>query len=158
MLERIYEQSSQIVDMFMTLEKNIISERQGKDKDTIAKEGYAEIPKDAKPEPHLDSRTWNNDIDRYTMNTIDDLDLEPDQLSLIRKAWEIGTQKIVLQTVIEIDGDVTTYISKNFKDNFDNKVMKIHNDSITISTSFWSSLVKTISEMVGETFKTIIGK
>ncbi len=85
---------------------------------------------------HLDSEIWNNDIDRNRMVKIDDLDLTPDQITLARKAWEIGTEQIVLQIVMQLDGDVTTRISEGFAKNPNPTILKIHNDSIVVSTGF----------------------
>lgn len=62
------------------------------------------------------------------MNEIEDLDLTAEQVALIHKAWDVGTERIVLQTVIQIDGDVTTRISKRFAKNPDNTILQIHND------------------------------
>ena len=165
-LERIQEQSSGIVGIFHQLRESV--------KDKIGKTaGYSDVPEPVKikiledmknkgelepAKSHRESEMWNNDIDRQRMNEIEDLNLRPEQIALIRKAWEIGTEKIVLQTIIQIDGDVTTRISKHFSKNPDDTVLHIHNDSISISTEFWSTLVKTLTEIAGRTFKTIFGK
>ena len=165
-LERIQEQSSEIVGIFYQLKESV--------KDKIGKiGGYSDVPEHVKREiledmknkgelkpvdPHRESEMWNNDIDRQRMNEIEDLSLTTEQITLIRKAWEIGTERIVLQTVIQIDGDVTTRISKHFSKNPDDAVLHIHNDSISTSTEFWSTLVKTLTEIAGKAFKAILGK
>lgn len=151
MLERIQYQSSQIVGMFKILQQNARD-----------KTGYAEppeplkkedLPKSKKIKPaesHPKSKLWNNDIDRQRMNEINDLDLTPDLVTLIRKAWEIGTEKIVLQTVIQLDGDITTRISESLANAPNKTIFQIHNESIETSTKFWFNLVKALGEMVSK--------
>ena len=97
-LERIQEQSSGIVGIFYQLRESV--------KDKIGKTaGYSDVPEPVKIEiledmknkgelkpvkSHRESEMWNNDIDRQCMNEIEDLSLRPEQIALIRKAWEIG--------------------------------------------------------------------
>ncbi len=162
MLQRIEDQSSQMVDIFKSLEAKV--------KDQVEKSGYRGAPaamsrsrllsdpgQTRAPEDR-DSQMWNNDIERTTMNNVDDLDLTPQQVGRIRKAWEIGTEKIQLQTVIQIDGDVTTRISESFLKNVDKTLLAIHNDSIATSTGFWNSLVRTLSEMAGQAVRQVFGR
>jgi hypothetical protein len=164
MLERIQYQSSQIVGMFKVLEQ------QAKDKTVSGIPGYGSPPElrkieelrklDPKERAPSDSgsRIWNNDIKRSGMNEVPDLALTPDQVILIRKAWEIGTQQIQLQTVIQLDGDVATYISESFLRGINKTLLTIHNDSIATAVGFWQSLVKTFGEIVGRAFHLILGK
>jgi len=148
MLERIQYQSSHIVGMFKILEQRAKG-KTGK--------GYAGAPEPTRTESHMESCMWNNDIDRTTMNEVPDLDLTSDQVTLIRKAWEIGTEEIQLQTVIQIDGDVTTRISKSFLKDTNPTLLEIHNHSIVISTGYWQSLVRTFGEIAGKTMNWILG-
>lgn len=160
-LERIQDQSIMIVGMFYDLENCI----KVKYKET---RGYKPVPKLLKKQEiradkfgrsHEGSEMWNNDIDRYRMNVIQDLDLTTAQVTFLRKAWEVGTERIVMQTVIQIDGDVTTRIAERFlKEEDNNIVMKIHNDSVSTSTSFWSNLMRAMGEIAGNAFGTILGK
>ena len=161
MLERIQDQSSQVVGMFKRLEQRV------KDKTDKKVQGFSpppdliDVDKTAKGEcekPHYASELWNNDIDRTRMNEIADLDLKPDQITMIRKAWEIGTERILLQTVIQLDGDVTTRISERFAGSPVPTLLNIHNESIGIATGFWSSLVKTFGEMFGKTIEALLGR
>jgi hypothetical protein len=161
MLERIQDQSSQVVGMFKRLEQRV------KDKTNSKVPGYSHAPetvdvgalsKPDRAEPHRDSELWNNDIDRIRMNEIEDLHLKPDQLSMIRKAWEIGTERIVLQTVIQLDGDITTRIAESFANNPIRTILTIHNESVGIVAGFWSTLVKTFGEIFGKTLEVLLGK
>ncbi len=93
------------------------------------------------------------------MSEIDDLKLSSGQIVMIRKAWEIGTEQIVLQTVIQLDGDVTTRISKDLITRPNNEIIfQIHNKSISTSTAFWANLVKVFGEIAGKSIKLFFGK
>ena len=106
-----------------------------------------------------DTELWNNDIDRQRMNEIEDLDITPDHVIMIRKAWDIGTEKIVMQTFIQLDGDVTTRISDRlFENPYRENIFKIHNDSIQMSTKFWSNLVGALTTIAGDVSKILVGK
>ncbi len=87
-------------------------------------------------------------IQRYA----DDLDganrgemIAGDALSL-RKIWEIGTEVVVLQTVIQLDGDVITYV-RDPKLNSDDPILKLHQTSVQNATDSWQFLVKTVGSV-----------
>jgi hypothetical protein len=150
-VERIQAQSSNIVGLFYKLRANTENKKH--------LHGFRNAPEPAEPaESHEASEKWNNDITRQRMNEVDDLDLNPEQVTLIRKAWEIGTERIVMQTVIQIDGDVTTRLWQSFALNPNKAIMDIHNQSISISTEFWSNLVKTLADIAGKTLNLILGR
>lgn len=158
-LEHVRDGSSEIIRVFDNLERSIYNERTNKTKLEQILRGYAEI-RPASPDTH--TQAWNNDITREQMNRIQDLELTPDQVTLIRKAWEIGTERILLQTIIQIDGDVTTrmsgYFAYGFSDDWRKMLLGIHNNSISTSTTFWSNLVKAMSEMARDAFSSILGR
>ncbi len=151
MMLRLQTLSAGIVGMFKVLRKEKVKdvETQG-----IGYSMDAIIPEDlAAHQPYpsqIQSAGWNNDISYEDINAIDDLDLSPDQISLIRKTWELGSQKVYLQTVIQIDGDITSYITKDFiqlPDNVKSIVLNIHNDSISSSTKIWSMLFNMVTSL-----------
>jgi len=80
-----------------------------------------------------------------------DLNLDLRQLLVIKKANDIGTERVVLQTIISIDGDVTTRISKSFADQPVTFINTMHQDAIGISVEFWKSLVNVVVEL-GKSF------
>lgn len=59
---------------------------------------------------------------------------------LIRKSIDIGVEKVVLQTRISMDGDITTRISEKFADAPNQFVLNLHNSSTDMSVSFWNKL------------------
>jgi hypothetical protein len=83
----------------------------------------------------------SRDADKYELN----LDLR--QLLVIKKANDIGTEKVVLQTVIGMDGDVTTRISKAFAEQPVAFINEMHRDAIGISVEFWKTLINVVVKL-----------
>jgi hypothetical protein len=106
----------------------------------------------------MDSMAWNNDIDRRDMLRAPELDLDAVQVSLIRKIWEIGTERIILQTVISADGDVTTRMSERFARNYNETVLGIHHAAVNHSVDFWSGLVRTVGELASGFLAKLLGR
>lgn len=76
-----------------------------------------------------------------------ELDLDLRQLMVIKKANDIGTEKVILQTVIGMDGDVTTRISKAFANQPITFINDMHHEAIGISVDFWKSLITVVVEL-----------
>jgi hypothetical protein len=149
MLERIRCQSADIVDMFKVIAKKRRSP------DSTVLDGKMDLTPEELEK--FKERDWNNDFDKDKIRKQPDLDLTPDHVTLIRKAWDIGTERIVLQTVIQLDGDVTTRMSESFAAKPNDTVLKIHNDSVAASANFWTSLVNLIGQIAGQGVKSILG-
>jgi len=75
-------------------------------------------------------------------------ELKPDlrQRMAIRKAHDLGTESIVLQTIIGMDGDITTRISKSFARQPVPFINELHHEAITISVNYWKTLVTILTE------------
>lgn len=164
MLERIEDQSSHVVDIFKALEQKVKEQTRKQIPGTLSApepmsaEELRKTGGEARAKEHPESCFWNNDIERSKMNEIADLDLTTEQVTRIRKAWEIGTEQIQLQTIIQIDGDVTTRISEAFLRNVNKTLLDIHNNSIVTATGFWQSLVKAFGEIAGKAIDLILSK
>lgn len=124
-LYRIRDKSDQLKGMFLT--KNM----------DIWKKGLTRIE-------------INSDIngDKYP------LPLNPNDLVLLRKIWELGTEEIAMQTVIQLDGDVITRIQRNYAtpSPTNETVQKLHNEGVSKSISFWKELVG----IIGDFFNLIV--
>jgi len=72
--------------------------------------------------------------------------LEDKDKVTLRKIWELGTEEVVMQTVIYLDGDVITRIRPDcYEDPQKKELIKIHNEGVRTSISFWSNLVDLIA-------------
>jgi hypothetical protein len=72
---------------------------------------------------------------------------------LIRKAWELGDERIVMQTVIQLDGDVVTRIQPTYASEEFKTLHAIHNQSIVTAVGFWNQLIG----IVADTLKSMLG-
>lgn len=86
-----------------------------------------------------------------------DLDLDLRQLMVIQKANDLGTESVIMQTIIGMDGDVTTRISKAFANNPVNFISDIHHNAITTSVEFWKTLVGIVMELGKQMIKLFRG-
>jgi len=151
MLMRIEGQSEQLISMLIKLAHD------HEDDFELARYSQAmqaAIDTEAKSNPSAQQNpAWNNDLSRQTMQQVDDLVLSPAQVSLIRKVWEIGTEQVVLQTVIHADGDVTTRIAEHLVKQPSPILFKVHNESVQNSVEFWHRLVNLVTDMTKSLFK-----
>ena len=159
-LNRIVRQSSSMIGMFKIRRHTFkVSEESENSKGLFPSFYKGEEQEDYQPFlSQVKSAIWNNDISLADINSSDDIQLSPDQITLIRKAWEIGTQQVLLQTIIQLDGDVTSYLTHEFlRQPEDSKrmLLNLHNDAIGTSTAFWSTLFNTVSNLAGKAFSKI---
>lgn len=77
------------------------------------------------------------------------LRLEPDDLTLVRKIWEVGVEKVVMQTVIQLDGDVITYIARRYAEPDKRHVFEFHEKSVDMSVRFWGVIANTVAVFLG---------
>lgn len=160
LLERIETQSFNLIGMFKLRRKEFEAGSTGVEGtyDRIVDKGVGEYdPYPSQPA----SRIWNNDLSLKDINEYGDFELPPDQLTMIRKIWEIGTQQVLMQTVIQIDGDITSYMTPQFIElphELRRMVLNMHNESIATATNFWSALFKTIANLAGKTIDKLFAK
>ena len=93
----------------------------------------------------------SSEADQYELN----LDLR--QLLVFKKANDIGTERVVLQTIIGMDGDITTRISKGFAEQPISFINQIHHEAVGISVDFWKTLINVVVDL-GKSFLGIFSK
>ena len=71
--------------------------------------------------------------------------LAPADLVLIRKTWELGIEQIVMQTVVQLDGDVVTRLSGGMEDERFRVIHQVHADGVRVATESWRYLVETLA-------------
>ncbi|GAB4324775.1 MAG: hypothetical protein Kow00127_17440 [Bacteroidales bacterium] len=85
-----------------------------------------------------------------------DIDLR--QLMVIKKAHDIGTETIAMQTIIGMDGDVTTRISSAYATSGHQWLQDIHHRITMLSVDFWNRLVDIIVKAGAAILKYLLGK
>jgi hypothetical protein len=107
-------------------------------------------------DPYKDGDTYNFD-DPETINKFRflplkeaetyELNLDLRQLLVIKKANDVGTERVVLQTIIGMDGDVTTRVSKAFAEQPISFISGMHHEAIGISVDFWKTLIQIVVQL-----------
>jgi len=73
------------------------------------------------------------------------VELTPEELVVVRKAWELMLEEIAMQTTIQIDGDVVQRLLRRPPDGVDMaQVLKAHERAVDVSIGFWGQLVELI--------------
>ncbi len=75
--------------------------------------------------------------------------------ALLRKMWEIGTEKVLVQTVIQVEGDVITRISPLIHQNDRDYLLAVHKDGIETSMKMWGELVSLAQSLVAATSRAV---
>jgi hypothetical protein len=71
-------------------------------------------------------------------------DLPRDDLITVRKAWEMGTEVIALQTVVQVDGDIVTRLNSAYAAERHQPVRDLHRESVGSALEHWHFLVDTV--------------
>lgn len=76
-----------------------------------------------------------------------DLPLRADEVLTVRKAWEVGTETVVMQTVAQIDGDVITRIQSARASAADKPLQDLHREAVGTALQHWQFLVETFVQI-----------
>jgi hypothetical protein len=84
--------------------------------------------------------------------------LRSEELGQVRKIWEVGTERVLMQTCVQIDGDVVTRISEQLFEPdmvpLREMIIDAHRRSVDVGLAHWRSLV----EVAIELFSKVLGK
>lgn len=83
-------------------------------------------------------------------NDKNDLKMSLQDILTLKKINDIGTEKILTQTVIGLDGDITTRISTNYAKHPVTFINEMHQEAISTSVNYWESLVKIFATFIGK--------
>lgn len=72
-------------------------------------------------------------------------EIDPDITIMIRKAWDLGTAKVRMQTVMQVDGDIMQVFAPG-ADVDGPLVMQMHKDAVKDSLSQWRTLFSILAE------------
>ena len=73
----------------------------------------------------------------------------PDERMLLRKIWEVGTEEVMMQTVIHLDGDIITRLQPRCLEPGQQSLLRIHHEAVQSSANFWGKLVEIIGRFIG---------
>lgn len=94
----------------------------------------------------------------YTINLCEDNEFSIEQqvttrdLSKLKRFHDLGTERIVMQTRIGLDGDVVSRIDEDFANNPRQLLVDIHDKHTKLSMDYWNNLISTAIKIVGNIF------
>jgi hypothetical protein len=79
--------------------------------------------------------------------------LPADEAARLRKYWELGTETIVLQTVLSLGGDVVTRIPPGGEDGAfvpgaQAELARLHQDAVAASTGMWRTMMEIVIDVL----------
>ncbi|HGG57816.1 MAG TPA: hypothetical protein ENK31_08485 [Nannocystis exedens] len=80
--------------------------------------------------------------------------LRADEFGVVRKIWEVGTELVLVQTSVQLDGDVVTRISETLlsPDMTETRqtILTAHQENVSTALSHWRSLVDVALKLVND--------
>jgi hypothetical protein len=84
--------------------------------------------------------------------------INPDVVGRIRKIWEMGTDEIIAQTVVQIDGDVVTRFKKGLPDEEQAFFVSMHHRGVETALQQWNTLFNAFQKLIGGLADLIFGR
>lgn len=84
--------------------------------------------------------------------------LQPDDIILLQKIWDIGTEQIVMQTIVLMTGDITTRLQQALTGPRAELLFGIHRQSVDVSVGHWKVLLDAAVEVFKGAFGTLLGR
>lgn len=76
----------------------------------------------------------------------------------IRKAWDIGVEAILLQTSIQIDGDVWSRLQVGMDDPAKAHLHTLHANAVELSFKYWKWMIEALGQLAGSAVSVILGR
>ena len=84
--------------------------------------------------------------------------LDSDAAIRLRKIWELGTDSIVAQTIVHIDGDTVTRFQRGMSQDTLTYYLHIHNQGIDTAVKQWRTLFEAFAALIGDVADRIFGR
>ena len=81
--------------------------------------------------------------------------LHPDEMSLLRKIWDIGVEEVVMQSTVSLSGDVINRIQSGLEPKEAAVLLEFHREGIVSGTRMWKLIAETLVSMTGAFAKLI---
>src|SRR5262245_58175783 len=79
-------------------------------------------------------------------------DLDARDLAVLRKAWEIGVDEVIMQTTIALDGDVVTRVDSRFCDDASKPLYGLHDEGVSAAMRTWKDVVGAAIDLMRKLF------
>ena len=84
--------------------------------------------------------------------------LDSDAATRLRKIWELGTDQIIAQTTVHIDGDTVTRFQRDVEESKRSYYLDIHNRSVHTAVNQWKILFEAFSTLAEGVANRIFGR
>ena len=74
--------------------------------------------------------------------------LSGEDAARLRKIWEIGTDQIVAQTIIHMDGDVVTRFNRQGEAIDFSRMVEVHKSGIDVSLTHWRTMLGVLERLI----------
>jgi len=75
--------------------------------------------------------------------------LPVDYATIVRKIWDMGVENVLMQTIIQIDGDVITRIQAGMEATKQERILNVHQCGIDVSLKHWKTLFDIVKQIAG---------
>ena len=114
--------------------------------DTAAQDGWSEF-RDA--DNGLTRAEISRSLQSVSSTRAEKAVLDSDAATRLRKIWELGTDQIIAQTTVHVDGDTVTRFQRDVEESKRSYYFDIHNQSVQTAVSQWKTLFDAFSALVG---------
>lgn len=84
--------------------------------------------------------------------------VQVDDMVSLQKIWDIGTEEIMAQTVVFVNGNVTTRVQQSLLRPELQQLFGIHRQAVDVSVSCWHYLLDAVRELAGTTVRALLGR
>ena len=84
--------------------------------------------------------------------------MDSDAATRLRKMWELGTQEIVAQTVVHIDGDTVTRVQLGVGEGKRAYLLEVHDRAVQTAMGQWRTLFEAFMALIGDMAEGIFGR
>jgi hypothetical protein len=74
--------------------------------------------------------------------------LTPEERLTLQKIWEVGAERIVMQSVVHLDGDVVTRIVSDLATQESTALYAIHDRTVSTSIHMWRNVVEVVRSFI----------
>lgn len=75
--------------------------------------------------------------------------LPVDYATTVRKIWDMGVENVLMQTIIQIDGDVITRIQAGMEATKQELILNVHQCGIDVSLKHWQTFFDIVKQIAG---------
>ncbi len=82
-----------------------------------------------------------------------DVALSSEHLLNLRKIWEVGTETVVMQTVVQLDGDIITRVQQGSTSASNKAIHDLHREAVESAIRNWQHLGQTVAQFLTSALK-----